>query len=471
MMDRDNAAVQLESQPCIPIAQLQPFMRSWRIRARVIVRSEVRHFTNARGVGKLFSVELLDAEGSVCRATMFSAAVDKYYELLTPSGIFDMSGGTVKQANTRYCPHAVEITFDERAVISQLADDGVFPRLHYNFVPLASLPNIPPGAMVDVATILTEKGEIMEVTTKRGNTVLRCHWILVDGSGKSCRCTFWGSHAKAVAGLEVGNVVFLFQARVSDFKGGRCLDIGDSSAVESNPDDERAFKLHRWFTEHGGQFKAQPAVSGGESASFLAHAVADAAALYSSPEQMATSAGSSLKQHVIVPATITAIPHEKSVLYLACTQEVQYGSTVRLCNCKVLPVGDAWTCNANHVCRVPAPRFILQVHIADPTYGNLQVKAFHDIAQTLLGCSAEDMMALEARKNQGDAEAAHRIESIFSSATYKRWAIQLKSRQKHGEYGFTVDTQIASCTHLNLGTLAHAMLNEIIMGCGASGGA
>lgn len=53
----------------------------WTIKARVTNKSTIRTWSNAKGDGKLFSVNLLDETGEI-KATAFNDQVDKYYDML-----------------------------------------------------------------------------------------------------------------------------------------------------------------------------------------------------------------------------------------------------------------------------------------------------------------------------------------------------------------------------------------------------
>ena len=53
----------------------------WTIRARVTQKSNVRTWSNSRGEGKLFNMNLLDESGEI-RATAFKEQVDKFYEMI-----------------------------------------------------------------------------------------------------------------------------------------------------------------------------------------------------------------------------------------------------------------------------------------------------------------------------------------------------------------------------------------------------
>ena len=53
----------------------------WTIRARVSQKSSIRTWSNSRGEGKLFSMNLIDESGEI-KATAFKEQVDKYYEMV-----------------------------------------------------------------------------------------------------------------------------------------------------------------------------------------------------------------------------------------------------------------------------------------------------------------------------------------------------------------------------------------------------
>lgn len=63
------------------IANLTPYQNKWVIKARVISKTAIRKWSNAKGEGKLFSMDLMDESGEI-RATCFNDAVDKYYDMI-----------------------------------------------------------------------------------------------------------------------------------------------------------------------------------------------------------------------------------------------------------------------------------------------------------------------------------------------------------------------------------------------------
>jgi hypothetical protein len=51
------------------------------IKARVTTKSPVRTWSNARGEGKLFSMDLIDESGEI-RATAFKEQCDKFFDMI-----------------------------------------------------------------------------------------------------------------------------------------------------------------------------------------------------------------------------------------------------------------------------------------------------------------------------------------------------------------------------------------------------
>ncbi len=53
-------------------------MYRWTIKARVTRKNDIRRWSNAKGEGHLFSIDLTDSKGEI-KATFFKEACDKFY--------------------------------------------------------------------------------------------------------------------------------------------------------------------------------------------------------------------------------------------------------------------------------------------------------------------------------------------------------------------------------------------------------
>jgi replication factor A1 len=64
-----------------PISSLTPYQNRWTIKVRVTHKSDIRRWSNSKGEGHLFSMDLLDESGEI-RATAFKEQCDKYYNTI-----------------------------------------------------------------------------------------------------------------------------------------------------------------------------------------------------------------------------------------------------------------------------------------------------------------------------------------------------------------------------------------------------
>lgn len=94
----------------------------WKIKARVVQKAEIKHWHNARGEGKLFSVTLSDESGQI-RATGFNEAVDQLYDRLVVGEVFYISRAKVTVAKKQFnnLPHDYEIMFENMTEVDEVS--------------------------------------------------------------------------------------------------------------------------------------------------------------------------------------------------------------------------------------------------------------------------------------------------------------------------------------------------------------
>jgi len=93
------------------------------------------------------------------------------------------------------------------------------------------------------------------------------------------------------------------------------------------------------------------------------------------------------------------------------------------CNKKVLDEGSGWVCEkCNRTWPAPVHRYILQMNVMDYT-GSFWITAFNEVAEQLMGISANDLMAL---KEQGDD---HKFAAHFLKAAGQTYSFQMMAKQ------------------------------------------
>lgn len=87
----------------VPISSLNAYQNKWTIKARVSVKGEMRRWSNARGEGKVFSFDLIDAAGGEIKATAFNDAVDKFHDLIQQGQVYTISKASLKPKRAVSC--------------------------------------------------------------------------------------------------------------------------------------------------------------------------------------------------------------------------------------------------------------------------------------------------------------------------------------------------------------------------------
>jgi len=199
------------------------------------------------GVGKLFSVDLIDAAGDEIRATAFTEVAEKLYGLLEVGHVYLISKGEVKVANKKFTtiPHSFEITFTNATVVSPVVEDSStasIPVGHFSFVPIEKIASMDANELVDVLGVVTQTTDAQTFTQKStGRDLTKKTLTLMDNTAYSIEVTLWGDLAKNT-NPDVGNVVAIRAARVGTFNG-KSLSTGGASQVTVSPDIAEAKKL------------------------------------------------------------------------------------------------------------------------------------------------------------------------------------------------------------------------------------
>lgn len=104
-----------------PIEALSPYQNNWTIKARVTSKSEVIHWSNQRGEGKLFNVTLMDESGEI-RATGFNDAVEMLYDKFQDGKVYYITKARVNLAKKKFSnvSNDYELSFERHTEVEEV---------------------------------------------------------------------------------------------------------------------------------------------------------------------------------------------------------------------------------------------------------------------------------------------------------------------------------------------------------------
>ncbi|CDU25683.1 probable replication factor-A protein 1 [Sporisorium scitamineum] len=394
--------------PIYPIEGLSPYQNRWTIKARVTSKSDIRYWSNARGDGKLFSVNLLDDSGEI-KATGFNDAVDRFYPLLQENHVYLISKARVNIAKKQFSnlQNEYEITFENSTEIEECTDATDVPEVKYEFVRINELESVEPNQTCDVIGILDSYGELSEIVSKASQRpVQKRELTLVDQGNRSVRLTLWGKNAETFpnnAGVDEKPVIAFKGVKVGDF-GGRSLSMFSSSTMLINPDITESHVLRGWYDNDGAHAQFQPFTNagvGGGALGAAGGAGGNMAERRSIAQVKDENLGTSEKpDYFNVRATVVYIKQE-NLYYTACPSDG--------CNKKVsLDHENNWRCEkCDRSYPTPEYRYILSTNVADAT-GQIWLSGFNEDATKLIGMSAGELHQLREDSESEFNAALHR---------------------------------------------------------------
>ncbi|KAJ7377288.1 single-stranded DNA binding [Desmophyllum pertusum] len=414
-----------------PIMSLTPYQNRWTIRARVTSKSNIRTWSNSKGEGRVFNVDLVDESGEI-RATGFNDAVDKFYELLEVNKVFYVSKCSLRTANKQYSTikNDYEMYLNNDSIIEVCEDRCNLPTLQYNFVQIGDLGNFNADSLVDILGLVISCDDVTQITTKTTNRqVSKRDITLLDRSEKSVRATLWGDDAEKFD-EHVGKnpVLALKGVKVSEF-GGRSLSILNSTNMRVNPTEvKEAHNLVGWY-ENVGKNSTIESLSGNRS---------EGGAMGADYKTLSQITNEQLGMgpkgdYTTVKATVVFMKKE-NCLYKACPSAD--------CNKKVIEEGDGYRCEKCDKSYTDFKyRLLLQTNLADFT-GNQWVTFFQETAENILNTTAERLGQL---KDSGDDTA---FDQLFLEASFKQHIFRIRAKMET----YNDETRL-KCTCVNVAAL------------------
>ncbi|BBH02742.1 Replication factor-A protein 1-related protein [Prunus dulcis] len=244
----------------MPIAALNPYQGRWTIKARVTAKGELRHYSNPRGDGKVFSFDVLDSHGGEIRATCFNAVADQFYNQIEVGKIYLISKGSLKAAQKAFnnLNNDHEITLDHASIIQPcFEDDDSIPKQNFHFCRISDVEGLNNNSIVDVIGVVSSINPPASILRKNGVETQKRSLQLKDMSGRSVEVTLWGNLCNAegqrlqsMCDSGAFPVLAVKGAKVNDFNG-KAVGTIPSSQLFIEPNIEEAREMRSWFDKEG----------------------------------------------------------------------------------------------------------------------------------------------------------------------------------------------------------------------------
>ena len=407
-----------------PISSLNPYMGAWCVKAKLASKGNVRTFRNAKGEGKVMTVELVDEAGTAIQATVWKDAIDKYDAVLEVGKVYYVAKGSLRPANKQYssCNNDYEMSLDGRCEIEPCLEPVDLTKMAraYELVKIDALARkIGTRGSVDVLAVVQSVGELGAVRRKSDNEeIQRRDVVLVDDTNKTVTLTLWNALAVeqgAQLATMANPIVAVRGLRVTDYNGVSLSTVARSELfVEPDAADiaDRVEALRAAYDPAAETVAAGAGLATARGPGGSGAGAAQRTDLMSmQPELLPPSTAPAAVG--LVTATACLIKADQPMYYAACPEEGN--------NKKVVEENGKWYCEATQktydTCR---RRYILRMKIQDHS-GAGWVNVFHEQACEMLGVDAEELHAMR----ESDPAA---YERAVKRAQFADWHLKLKAK-------------------------------------------
>ncbi|XP_077278680.1 replication protein A 70 [Temnothorax americanus] len=426
-----------------PIAALSPYQNRWVIKVRVTNKSPIRTWSNSRGEGKLFSMDLIDESGEI-RCTAFRDLCDKFYDMIEPGNVYYISRCTLKAANKQFNmlknDYEMTMTGDTEIVPCHENSDDI-PTLQFNFCPISQVENKEKNVLIDVLGVVTTFNDVQHIVQRTtGRELLKRDVNIVDDSGTMVCVTLWGKQAEDFDGSN-NPILAIKGARVGEFNGGKNLSLINSSVLEKDPDLPEAHRLRGWYTAVGHSENAKSLSRAGGNGDFNAPLCTF---------QEATEARLGEKMNLPDSFTVVAIVNMirvENAIYKACPVD----------GCKKKLIDQSTGVFRCEKCNKDYPNFtyrlLASMSVVDAT-GSRWITAFSEDAEKILGMSAQELG--ELKENDNDAYMQK-----FDEVNFKRFLFSLRAKSEFFQDEMRIKHVCTSVAPLNYKTYLVHLIDKV----------
>ena len=431
-----------------PIASLNPYQPQWTIKAKLAVKGNTRTYRNAKGEGKVLTVELVDSEGTAIQATLWREAVERYENVLEVGKLYYVSKGSLRPANRQYTTvnNDYEMSLDGKSEIVEASEEEqlesaakkIFEKA-FEFVSIGDLAKRVNSkrATCDVCAVVKSVADLSAVKRKSDNSEIQKRELtLCDESSSTVQLTLWNALATEQGEKlkEMTNPVIIVRSvRVTEYEGVSLGTLGKSemqifeldeaakASVEEGEVPEKAIETAKWFKENGEKATFKTAAEGaglsvqqrgGKLAPLERQTLVDF-----QPEEI-PSASDKPKMCIVPRASILTI-REGTMWYCATPEEGN--------NAKVEEENGQWYCAKNQKTYATCKRrYIMGAKIADES-GSCWLTLFNDDGEKLFGHTADEMH--EFQENDSD-----KYDAILRAAQGAKKSFTFKLKSKVEEY-------------------------------------
>lgn len=233
------------------IANLNAYDRSWKIKGRIIKKSDLKEFNSRGKEGCIFSIVILDATRSI-QGTFFNEMGRQYFNTLQVGKVYAFADGVIKSSGTfNSTDNKLEINFGDKAEIVEKSDDTSILGYHFSFAKISEISIRKENEIIDVIAVVQECNPVKEINLKSGENKEVREIVFKDDTNHTISMTLWGSAATEYD-IPKDTIVVLQGVMIKEYNGRTLSFLKSSKVIEKIPEIARYRELLMWRNSNRG---------------------------------------------------------------------------------------------------------------------------------------------------------------------------------------------------------------------------
>ena len=239
----------------MPLSHLTPFSQNYTILVRITKKPmELKTYSNQKGQGKILNFNVIDRDNSEMQITAFNEIADRVFSEIEENKVYEIRGGQVKINDKKFSSLKSEyrIILDMNAQVVEANDNGAIKDIHFDFIPIDQIGQLPVNSLIDVIGYVSEISEKSNIKTKNGEMIIR-RMKVADSSETQIDVSLWREQANR-DDIKQGSIVALKSFKVSEYQG-KNLNSVDDSVIKVDPSLHETNEIRCFLNNFTGKLK------------------------------------------------------------------------------------------------------------------------------------------------------------------------------------------------------------------------
>ncbi|CAD8116619.1 unnamed protein product [Paramecium primaurelia] len=232
--DNDEKNIKQQKQQIGCISSLYSNLRKFKIRGRVILKSNITQFKS--GKGQLFQIEIIDQENLTISGIFFNKQCETFFEKIEIGKVYEFENGIIKtnrKSKNSQFESEYQIHFEDYSLITEIYDDQSIQGCIFDLKLIKQIDFMEPDQKIDILCFVINVQKPSYIKNRQNENVVKKTITVYDQSSRSIDITFFGQQAEKFD-FQKYDIAAFKNLKISDYLGNKSLIFTNQSIYQQD---------------------------------------------------------------------------------------------------------------------------------------------------------------------------------------------------------------------------------------------